>query len=261
MPTMIRAFVFKHWYQFLGRYFQRRDWKFMNYGFSPLENQSRQIQLEEQDEYNRVYIQLYDHVASSVDLRNLIVLEVGCGRGGGADYITRYLKPRKMVGLDLSKNVIEFCNEVYQVEGLEFKSGNAEALPFPDHSFDVVINVESSHCYGSMEAFLSEVKRVLRPGGYLLLTDFRSKEVVDLFKDQLYQSGLNVIQESDITLNILEALNSGTEQRTQFINETIPKSLVGLFHQFAGSPGTNINQRFQSRDAIYLNFVLQKAAG
>jgi ubiquinone/menaquinone biosynthesis C-methylase UbiE len=43
--------------------------------------------------------------------------------------------------------------------------GDAENLPFPQVSFDAVINVESAHCYGSIERFLAEVHRVLRPGG------------------------------------------------------------------------------------------------
>ena len=57
------------------------------------------------------YMQLYDHVAGAVDLRDLKVLEVGSGRGGGADYIKRYLKPESMVGLDISENAVSFCTQ------------------------------------------------------------------------------------------------------------------------------------------------------
>jgi fatty-acid O-methyltransferase len=48
---------------------------------------------------------------------------------------------------------------------VELVHGDAENLPFPQVSFDAVINVESAHCYGSIERFLAEVHRVLRPGG------------------------------------------------------------------------------------------------
>jgi ubiquinone/menaquinone biosynthesis C-methylase UbiE len=50
-------------------------------------------------------------------------------------------------------------------------------MPFPDASFDAVINVESSHCYPSMGRFLSEVHRVLRPRGSLLFADLRTSDV------------------------------------------------------------------------------------
>ena len=46
--------------------------------------------------------------------------------------------------------------------------GDAQDLPFPDESFDAVINVEASHIYPNFERFLGEVARVLRPGGHFL---------------------------------------------------------------------------------------------
>lgn len=234
----------------------------MNYGYAPvadqIADQTKKIDLEEADEDNRFFIQLYDQVASAVDLRDLEVLEVGSGRGGGADYINRYLKPGKMVGLDLSESAVLFCNTIYDNNGLSFKVGNAESLPFPDDSFDIVINVESSHCYGSMEAFLGEVKRVLREGGYFLFADFRRAESLDVLRENLKGSGLNLIKETDITPNIIEALQSDNERRSALIKEKVPKSLAGLFLQFAGVKGSKIYDRFCCGEAVYLNFVLQK---
>jgi ubiquinone/menaquinone biosynthesis C-methylase UbiE len=242
----------------MARSYQRADWKFMNYGYAPLKDQENGLVLDQADEVNRQYIQLYDHVAGAVNLHDLDVLEVGCGRGGGAEYITRYLKPEKMVGVDLSANVISLCNNIYDLEGLSFQTGNAESLPFPDQSIDILINVESSHCYGSVENFFSEVKRVLRVGGHFLLADFRTREKADLLRDSLQKSGLSLIKETDITENILEALYLDHDLKTWFIQETIHKPLTWLFHQFAGTPGTAIYNRFENRESIYLSFILQK---
>ena len=95
----LRGIFYKQWYQFLSRFHQRKDWIFMNYGFAPLDDQikdqKKKIDLEKADEDNRFFIQLYHHVAGAVDLSDLEVLEIGSGRGGGADYIKRYLKPEK----------------------------------------------------------------------------------------------------------------------------------------------------------------------
>src|SRR5258708_14045516 len=57
---------------------------------------------------------------------------------------------------------------------VEFVGGDAENLPFAKASFDVVINVESAHCYGSIDRFLAEVHRVLRSSGRLAFADFVS---------------------------------------------------------------------------------------
>jgi len=254
----LRSTLYKPWYQFLARVYQKTDWNFMNYGYAPLSDQNKAIKLSEEDGYYRYHIQLYDHVAGTVDLRDLKVLEVGSGRGGGADYIKRYLKPEIMMGVDFSENAVKFCNEKYDLEGLFFESGNAESLPFPDNSFDVVINVESSHCYSSMDAFLSQVKRVLRDGGYFLMADFRRKEALGGLRDSLNKSGLTLIKEKDITPNIIKALELDDERKTALIERSIHKSLVGFFFQFAGTNGSLIYDRFISGETIYLSFVLQK---
>ena len=54
-------------------------------------------------------------------------LEVGSGRGGGASYMARYLKPASLVGLDITSSAIRFCNRHYDVENLSFVRGSALA--------------------------------------------------------------------------------------------------------------------------------------
>src|SRR3546814_7009494 len=99
------------------------------------------------DEPDRYSIQLYHQTAAALDWTGLDGLEVGCGRGGGASYVARYLKPRSLVGLDIADRAIEFCRRRHAAPGLSFVSGDAQKLPFPDESFDVVLNVESSGSY------------------------------------------------------------------------------------------------------------------
>lgn len=254
----LKGIVWKQWYQFLARFYQRKDWNFMNYGYAPVDDQTEKLYLDKTDADNRFCIQLYHHVVYTINIRDLNVLEVGSGRGGGADYIKRYLKPKTMVGVDFSENAVAFCNQNYVVNGLSFEIGNAESLPFTDNSFDVVINVESSHCYGSMDAFLGQVKRVLREDGYFLFADFRSKENIDVLREKLHNSGLTLIKETCITLNIVEALNLDNERKTTLIKKTIHKPLVQSFLELAGTKGSKIYEKFKSREAIYLSFVLQK---
>ena len=259
MSPRYRSFFFRFFYRFLGRAYRRADWKFMNYGYAVLEGENGRLDLEPGDEYNRAYIQLYDHLTTDIPLRNRDVLEVGCGRGGGADYITRYHKPRRMVGLDLSPSGIDFCRQLYDLEKLTFEVGDAESLPFPDQSFDVLFNVESSHCYGNVGAFFSQAARVLRVGGYFLLTDFRRVVDVAAFKEALQASGLKLIQEQDITPRILAAMDLEHPRRIALIEGMIPRLLRGFSCQFAGTPGSKIYDRFLSGESVYLSFVFQKS--
>jgi hypothetical protein len=64
------------------------------------------LRLAETDEPDRHWIQLYHHVAGAVDLEKCTVLEVGSGRGGGASFIKRYLRPASVIG----RRRIERCD-------------------------------------------------------------------------------------------------------------------------------------------------------
>src|SRR5437016_3904726 len=204
-PRLGRSMI-RLWYQTLVVLDRGREITFMNYGYADLDPNANEISLNDGEQANRFCIQLYHHVAGAVDLTGKDVLEVGSGRGGGASYIARHLKPRSMVGIDLSDKAVEFCNHHYSTDGLSFSQGDAENLPLADNTFDAVVNLESSHCYGSMERFLSEVYRVLRPGGYFLFSDHRNQDKIDLLRKQLAESGLKLERETDITPNVVKAL-------------------------------------------------------
>lgn len=261
-------------YQFMAGYYQDGDWTFMNYGYGTLDTAPEidaaqsaaqntalgvaAIPLDQADEPNRYCIQLYHHVASAVDLHGRRVLEVGSGRGGGADYVKRYLGPETLVGLDFAPKAVNLCQRHYCQEGLTFIAGDAEALPFERDSFDAVINVESAHCYHSMERFLAQVRRVLRPGGHFLFADFRPQGQLDLLEGQLQRSRLQVLEQTDITPNVIQALGADHARRVAHIQRGAPRLIARLVEQFAGAKGTQIYEQFRRREVVYQSFVLQK---
>src|SRR3546814_1642580 len=116
------------------------------------------------DEPDRYSIQLYHQTAAALDWTGLDGLEVGCGRGGGASYVARYLKPRSLVGLDIADRAIEFCRRRHAAPGLSFVSGDAQKLPVPAASFDVVLDVESSGSSPDRDAFFAERSEERRVG-------------------------------------------------------------------------------------------------
>src|SRR5436190_7230614 len=111
------------WYEYLAGTHRAPEWTFMNYGYATSEAQT--LALAEADEADRHWIQLYDHVAGAVDLNGRMVLEVGSGRGGGSSFIKRYMRTARMIGVDLSKNAVEFSRAMHRMDGLEFRIGDA----------------------------------------------------------------------------------------------------------------------------------------
>ncbi len=257
-PAAVRKPMWHIWHRALVFFDRNKDVNFMNYGFQEL-NGKPPISLESDDEINRICIQLYDHVAEKADLKNKDVAEVGSGRGGGASYLTRYYKPKSYTGLDISAPVIDFCNKYYKVPDLSFKRGVAEKQPFQDNSFDVLINIESSRCYSSLNTFFNEVHRVLRPGGEFLFADLMYKGEVEGIKDKLKECGFTIAHEREITKNVVKALEKDTKRRAGLIDELIPKFLKKPFAAFAATKGSHRYESFASGKIEYWSFVLKRA--
>ncbi|MBK8965139.1 MAG: methyltransferase domain-containing protein [Lewinellaceae bacterium] len=256
--AFFRRLVWKPIYELLARVLPLSEWQFMNYGYAPMPEEAP-LELETADELQRYPLQLYHYLASRAAVAGKEVLEVGSGRGGGAHYIAKYLQPNRMVGMDLAKNAVQFARKNFKRANLEYQQGNAEALPFPDASFDVVINVESSHAYGSVPNFLREVRRVLRPGGIFLITDMRGEPGLQLLNEQLKHSGLKLLEETDITRNVVLAIETEEPVKKERIRRLVPKWLVPAFEEFAGVKNSAIHRDLNSRDLIYYRWKFVKS--
>lgn len=255
--------MWKQWYEFLAGRFSHEDWTFMNYGFAdPAEPEGRVrgVVLEPADEGDRCSIQLYHQVGGAIELRGLDVLEVGSGRGGGCSYIARYLKPRSILGVDYSDNAVALSRERHNAPGLSYQQGDAENLPCKDASFDAVLNVESSHCYGSMDRFLGEVARVLRPEGHFLWADMRPRGKFEEVREQFQKAGLEIVDAVNITPNVVHGLDRINDKKRAMISRHVPRFLAPHFEDFAGVSGKRVYNSLKAGDVEYWRCVARKSA-
>ncbi len=235
-------------------------WTLMNYGYAELRGDPIAFSLQPRDEPERYPIALYRHVAGLAPLAGQEVLEVGSGRGGGASFIARYTRPKRVIGLDISSKAVAFCNRRHEADNLHFQVGDAERLPFDDESFDSVINVESSFCYPSLDRFFAEVVRVLRPGGHLHYTDLRLAHEVEEWRLAIARSGFEVIADHDITANVVEALHRDSARRRLGGRKLLGGTLAPLADIFTGVDGTRIPSLLASGGMVYRSFLLRKPA-
>jgi ubiquinone/menaquinone biosynthesis C-methylase UbiE len=95
------------------------------------------------------------------------VLEVGCGRGIALPVFARLLTPARLVGLDIDPLLLdEAAKRLKETRTrAELMPGDVRRLPFPDGSFDVVIDFGTCFHVGRAGDALCEIARVLAPGG------------------------------------------------------------------------------------------------
>lgn len=252
-----KRFNAKVTYELLAKFVPAQDWHFMDYGYEPNVGEPA-LELKE-SVLQRYPLQMYHYLAMKTSLVNKDVLEVGSGRGGGARYLAGAMNPNSYVGLDLAQSAVDLANKIHRQSNLKFVQGSAEEIPVESNSMDVVINVESSHCYGSVDKFLSEVKRVLKPNGYLLMVDFRNEvKNMELFQEQIKNSGLELVQEENISKNVIAAIEAENPAKVKRIEELIPKQWQKLFSDFAGVVGSRFYNTLKDGTRVYYRFVLKK---
>lgn len=105
------------------------------------------------------------------------LLDAGCGTGAMLYLFKRDYPDKNYTGIDLSEKMIETAKKK-QLDGVRFVSGDCENLPFAENSFDVVTCSMSFHHYPNPEKFFMSLRKVLRPGGRLVLRDMASKNKV-----------------------------------------------------------------------------------
>lgn len=248
----------KMWYEFFATQYGQNQMYFMNYGYNYDEDMSRPEMLDETEELFRLQNQLYHHVLGGISLENKNVLEVGCGGGAGSLYLTRHFKPRTFTGVDLATDAIRCCSNGHSYPNLRYAIADAQKLPFSDESFDVVINVESSHGYPSMTEFLNNVSRVLLPGGYFLFADFRDIHEFLSMDEQLKTSSLEIIARRFIARNVLEALKFQEQAKENFLLEIGNPELRAALREFTGAKGSFIYEGLKSGRMTYMSYVLRK---
>lgn len=250
--------VSSYGYRILTKFLGDDQAHFLNWGYE--EDPPMGIALESVDEIDRYSIQLYHRTADQIDLAGKDVLEVSCGHGGAASYITRYMKPASYTGLDLNPAGIEYCRKHHQLPNLKFVHGDAEKLPFPDESFDAVINVEAAHLYPHFPLFLREVARVLRPGGHFLYADLRGSGGgrLEKWEADLAAGPLREVSQRSIEHEVLRGLEKNSVRHTDLIQRHTPRLLRGVAKDIAGVQGARLYQQVERGDIFYRIYDLVK---
>lgn len=115
---------------------------------------------------------VYRHIVNSVQLKGDEVLDIGCGTGTVLHKLHARYPGAKLHGIDPSADMVDLAKE--KGGDIDFRVGFAQELEFSDQSLDLVISSLTTHHIPTetRRLMFQEIKRVLKPGGYLYLIDF-----------------------------------------------------------------------------------------
>lgn len=247
----------------LGLLSQRKTaWRMMNCGFrstAPLPA----LPAETNGEHHGY--ELYAHLVAGSPLAGHDVLELGCGRGGGAGYLQRFHHPRRVVALDYAASTVRWCRRHFAASGIEFVCGNAALPPFPDGSFDTIIAVEVTHCLPDKPSFLAAAARLLRPGGRLFIADFfyqraDSMHALGKFDHAVAGSDFSVIARDDWTTGVIAAIEADSDRRVAEVHASVPRMFQKLVLGFASTTASSTYLALRDRRTVYRRYVLELPA-
>ncbi len=254
------AFVAKHFYNYFHSVKEIKHLSVSNYGYAPVDKEIAAYHPDLQPGI-QLYKELVKNHNGFLISENYSVVEVGCGKGAGAEFLIKKFKPGKFTGIDYSEKAISFCNDNYrQIENADFICADAHRLPVGEQSADVVINVESSHIYKSMDKFLKEVYRVLKPDGKFLIADYRyiRNIPIHLFEKKIADCGFSIADKRIITPQVKEACTRASHRREKIIEEDCPWYLKKYFRNYAILNGTRRSKMLSNGEIVYFIYHLEK---
>lgn len=131
-------------------------------------------------------------LANVKDPSDLRCLDIGCGHGITAFYLSKYFK--KVIGLDFSRKALETAKKLLHItetENVEIMVGDAESLSFDDKSFDVVFFKDLLHHTSNPVDVLSEMKRVSKQGRIIgVESNARSLQTRYIAKRNIHERGM-----------------------------------------------------------------------
>lgn len=124
--------------------------------------------------------------------KDKIVLDIASGTGYGTKLLAGYAK--KVFGVDYNSDAIDYAMENYNASNIKYIVGDATSIPLPDESVELVVSLETIEHLTDQDKFISEVKRVIKPGGQFVVSTPNDDEFIEGNEFHLHEFNLGGLQ-------------------------------------------------------------------
>lgn len=206
------------------------------------------------------------------------VIDLGCGAGHASFVAAKAVK--EVVAYDLSAQMLEVVSQAAKDKGLaniSVERGVAESLPFADGSADIIISRYSAHHWHDVGQALREVRRVLKPGGIMIMMDLAStgQPVKDIFLQTIeklrdtshvhnYAPGewLTLFSEAGLLVQELTSGRSQLEFKSWVERMRTPEHFVVAIRELQKAMSDEVIQHFEIQEdgtfTVDLAFIIAK---
>jgi SAM-dependent methyltransferase len=135
-----------------------------------------------------------------------VILDVGCGGGKTLSRLAQQAPLGKVFGIDYSSDMVAYSRKVNKKliaeNRVEIREGSVDKTGFPDNFFDLVTAIETYYFWPSLSDAFQEIKRVLKPGGRLLMVN-------EMVKDGVYEGkNAEIIEKTQVHIVPLEEIRN-----------------------------------------------------
>ena len=120
---------------------------------------------------------LHRYAMAAMLVKDKSVLDIASGEGYGSNLLAMHAA--NVVGVDIDNEAIEKASIRYVSEKLQYKKGSVDSIPLEDQSVDVVVSFETLEHHDKHQEMFSEIKRVLKSGGILIISTPEKKYYSD----------------------------------------------------------------------------------
>ena len=186
--------------EFFDLYVKNNNWfPFQNHGLV-----DKEIQLKKEDLDFPNQVTTYLNLFKNIEIKNQSILDIGCGWGRGTHTIKKYFKKCKVTGIDIDSSYINYAK--LHFKECNYLQDNFFNTKIKKNSFDFIVSNCSMHFFYNYNIPFNNFKKILKPGGKVLITDLWTNESFFTFLTKCNQHEMKVLSMEDLTNQTIQAM-------------------------------------------------------